>query len=202
MGETWDNMNGHNGLAWKDDDFKVIVIHTPKCASTTIRQHITHGGPMNLNTDDVPDYKLLTVMRNPITRFWSGVTTAMHSPSEVLFYNHINFKEGTWKERIMYVLNEVNHGRYFDIHIIPQVWFHHDRLSVPFQIDDYLKFEDFTKEVQRTISDGLYPVNANGNPIHEVGITSLYDDPEVLAEIRVAYAADFECYKNNIGETI
>lgn len=197
------NLMSHNGTAWKDEQYGVVVIHTPKCASTTIRTSIMKGGPCNLNDfDKREEYKLLTVLRDPITRFFSGVTTALHSPKADLYYEDSNYKDGTWKERIMFTLSEVKNNKYFNIHVVPQVWFHKDKEGNPFGIEDYLKFEDFQNEVRRTMSEQLIPVNSNSNPIHEPGITSLYDDPEVLSEIRSAYAEDFQCYSEKIGEEI
>ena len=46
------------------------------------------------------------------------------------------------------------------------------------------------------------PVNSNANPIRETGIETLINDQEVLSEIRAAYAEDFKCYSEKIGEEI
>jgi len=200
---AYDNMIEHNGLAWKDEQYGVVIIHTPKCASTTIRSHIMKGGPCNLNDfDEREDYKLLTVLRNPITRFFSGVTTALHSPAYDYYYEDNNYKVGEWREKIMFTLSEVKKGKYFNIHVVPQVWFHKDKEGNPFGVEDYLKFEDFENEIKRALSKDLMPVNSNANPIRETGIETLINDQEVLSEIRAAYAEDFKCYSEKIGEEI
>lgn len=190
----------HNGLAWKDKQYGVAIIHTPKCASTTIRAHILKDGPCNLNDFKDEEYKVMTVMRNPSDRFFSGITTALHSNSNVCFFSDSKYKEGTWKERLLYALHHVKHEKYYNIHIVPQVWFHNDREGNPFPIQEYLKFEEFNKEIQRTLSQDLIPVQANKTPIHEIGIMELKGDPEVESAIREAYAEDFECYNLNIGK--
>ena len=197
------DINKHKGLAWKDDDWKVIVIHTPKCASTTIRAHVLRGGPTNLDNNTIPnrgEFRLLTIMRNPITRFFSGVTAGLHSPMEVNHFWEDKYEQGTWKDKLLHVLEDVKNEKYFNIHIVPQVWFHKDLDGEEYGIDEYLKFEDLNNEILTKISDQACPVNTNASPIHEAGITNLYDDPDVLKGIREAYEEDFNCYLKNIGD--
>ncbi len=197
------DMNKQNGLAWKDEGWRVIVIHTPKCASTTIRSHILRGGPTNLNNNVIPnrgEFRLLTIMRNPITRFFSGAATALNSPILDNHFRDKNYEEGTWKDRLLYTLEDVKKEKYFNIHIVPQVWFHKGLDGVPFGIDEYLKFEDIDNEIITKISDEASPVNINANPNWRSEIISLRNDPDILEGIRSAYEEDFNCYLENIGD--
>lgn len=190
----------NNGLSWRSDTDKIVILHTPKCASTTIRSHI-YTMKTDMNTFDRTDYKLLAVVRDPVKRFISGLNALHYAPQAVCYFEDNNYKKGTWKEKAMYTLNHVKQEMYYNIHIVPQTWFHDNKEGIPFGIDDYIKFEDFNAEILRTTGiENKHHINQQ--TIHEGGITGLLEDEEVIHEIKNAYLKDFECYKQHTGETL
>lgn len=66
----------HNGLSWSSDEYKIIYLGVPKTASTSIRAYLKNtNNILNLNKipEDKINYKIFTIIREPLQRFVSGI---------------------------------------------------------------------------------------------------------------------------------
>lgn len=143
-----DSVLTHNGLSWFYDEHKIIYLGVPKTASTSIRTYLKNtNNCLNLNQipEDKIDYKVFTIIREPIQRFVAGVLETFRRPDSPNNLYSLRIVNNIGDMINQYITILENDG-FTDPHIAPQVHFITDKNGTMFKIDTILLFENLKSE--------------------------------------------------------
>jgi len=196
----------HKGLCWVSDVDKVIYLGIPKTASTSIRE--TFGiKPYHTNISKLPkdksDYKVFTIIREPVTRIAAGITEALIRHETVQELKELK----KIKDPIDMVRTFLGKG-FIDVHTAPQVAFLSDKDGNDFKIDRVLLFDNLEQEFNNMCKD----YNINRKLLHlnkKMGIFEekkhlmvkiLQTVPDINKKVGEMYKEDIELYNRMLHE--
>ena len=133
----------HRGKVWVNDKLKIGHLCVPKCASSGVRSELKLNNVLDYN--DVPkDYKIFTIIREPIERFISAyieVTQASHNSKNIRRFNYniaptfkgyeirkfLNSLFNSNKSHIecfnIYLYNIISKWKFFEPHCVPFIYY-------------------------------------------------------------------------------
>lgn len=182
-------------LAFIYHKFKIAYINIPKNASTTIRRLIgNQEGKDRVYFSDIPsDYKILIIIRNPITRAYSSYKEILkcrkdgnyQKTQQMSFYKQRNNPEKSFSS----FLKEIRDDNY-DIHSRCQSKFLETKGISLKDVDYVIPFEYLEKGINFFLPFDRYVKLGHKNKSNPPPF-NLY---KYEKEIRKAFSSDFELY--------
>lgn len=190
--------NSHErGRCWVSDTYKLIFIPIAKNGTTSIRnikEYEFKKSNLEALDEKLNDYKIFTVLREPIDRFVSGFSEECKRVSidkEYLIDHDYYWENDLSKKLDLFSSNLVN--GYFEGHVTPQIWFikkYMDKINV------FLNFDRLEKEINQflpkssdTIELPKYNINNSGykdeTKSHR-SINSLIKNRKIIDQFRIA----------------
>lgn len=198
------NIINNNGAAWVSDENKIIYLGIPKNASSSMRATIRDGigidNIINLNNipEDKSDYKIFTVIRNPINRFASGLVESFfrqETPDDIKDLFKMGLSDFTISNYITILESE-----FCELHTAPQTFFLKNLNGEPFKIDKTLIFENIEEEFKKMCSEfevnkKLLHKNDNRKNKSERILNLIHINSNFLNRLNALYAEDVEFYE-------
>jgi len=196
----------HKGLCWVSDEDKIVFLGIPKTASTSIRETFRIS-PYHTNISKLPkdksDYKVFTIIREPVTRIAAGIIETL--------IRHETVQELKDLKKIKNPIDRVRTflGKGFiDVHTAPQVAFLSDKDGNDFRIDRMLLFDNLEQEFNDMCKD--YSINRKLLHLNKkMGIFGegknhivriLQTVPDINKMVREMYKEDIELYNRVLHE--
>jgi len=194
----------HNGLSWFSEEYRIIYLGIPKTASTSMRHtfKIDKNGMKLYNIpEDKKDYKVFTVIRNPLNRFVSGMFESFKRGETPANLKAL-FTVGDTIEMVTSYLDILEGEGFIETHTTPQSFFMHDEGGKEFNFDRILIFENVVEEFNKMCQD--FNINKNlqhkqiGNKPRDIRVLDeIKSNPDLLKRIENLYKKDFEIYNKH-----
>lgn len=201
---TGQRVIAHNGLGWVSDKFKLIYLGIPKTASTSMRimLNVSKGNNCIIRFNNLSkynsEYKRFTILREPISRFVSGV------------FEDIKRQESSKKIRNLEKLNNpinimssylkhIEENGFTEVHTAPQCKYFFDLKGTPYDYDYVLIFErlkdDFNEMCKKeNLNINLQHRHQGDKRSAKIVMEYINSNPEILERIKLLYKEDLELY--------
>jgi hypothetical protein len=194
----------HNGFSWYSDEYKIIYLGIPKTASTSMRLTFKidkNGTNLNAPLKEKEDYKVFTVIREPLGRFISGVFESFNryeTPPELKSLSTVKDKV----EMLNSYLDILEDKGFIETHTTPQSFFLHSQEDVPFKIDRILIFENVVEEFNSMcqeygIEKALEHRQIGNKQRNNTVLDEIKTNSELMDRIKSVYKRDFEIYNKH-----